>query len=181
LRGPGPVETALSGSLRREIPWGVGHHKAFAERFGRIIGMAIIVEDLPEFHNSVTLDPDLLDGNGIPAPKITYKMSENSKKMLAHGLDRGKEVMSAAGASKVFAFGPVRYTGWHLMGTTRMGTDPNNSVVNEWGRSHDVPNLFIVDSSIFVTSAGVNPVSTMQALALYVAENIKNKLGNLFN
>ena len=67
------------------------------------------------------------------------------------------------------------------MGTARMGTDPKKSVVNEWGRSHDVPNLFIVDSSIFVTSSGVNPASTMQALSLYIADNIKKRLPNLLD
>ena len=56
-----------------------------------------------------------------------------------------------------------------------------NSVVNEWGRSHDVRNLFIVDGSIFVTSAGVNPTSTIQALALYVADQMKSRLANLFD
>ena len=96
--------------------------------------------------------------------------------MLAHGLTKAKEVMSAAGSTKNLAFGPVRNSGWHLMGTARMGTDPRNSVVNEWGQSFDVKNLFIVDSSVFVTSGGVNPVSTMQAIALYSsAMIIKNK------
>ena len=68
--------------------------------------------------------------------------------------------------------------GWHLMGTARMGTDPERSVVNEWGRSHDVKNLFIVDGSIWVTSGGVNPTSTIQALALYIADNIKRRLAD---
>ena len=181
LRGPSPIETALSGVARREIPWGPGHHKAFAARFGRTIGIAIIVEDLPELHNTVTLDPKLTAANVIPAPKITYRLGENSKKMLAHGLARGKEVMSAAGSWKNVAFGPVRNTGWHLMGTARMGMDPKKSVVNEWGRSHDVKNLFVVDSSIFVTSGGVNPVSTMQALSLYIADRIKKNLTNLLD
>ena len=108
-------------------------------------------------------------------------MSENSKKMLAHGLTKGKEVMSAAGSTKNLAFGPVRETGWHLMGTARMGTDPQNSVVNEWGRSHDVKNLFIVDSSVFVTSAAVNPVSTMQAISLYISDMIKKNLTRIFD
>ena len=67
------------------------------------------------------------------------------------------------------------------MGTARMGTDPAKSVVNEWGRTHDVKNLFIVDGSIFVTSAGVNPCSTIQALALYIADRIKSNLSNLFD
>ncbi len=64
------------------------------------------------------------------------------------------------------------------MGTARMGTDPERSVVNEWGRSHDVKNLFIVDGSIWVTSGGVNPTSTIQALALYIADNMKQRLAN---
>jgi choline dehydrogenase-like flavoprotein len=54
-------------------------------------------------------------------------------------------------------------------------------VVNEWGRSHDVKNLFIVDGSIFVTSGGVNPTSTIQALALYIAEQMTQRLANLFD
>jgi choline dehydrogenase-like flavoprotein len=67
------------------------------------------------------------------------------------------------------------------MGTARMGGDPKSSVVNEWGRSHDVKNLFVIDGSLFVTSAGVNPTSTIQALALYVADAIKSRLANLFD
>jgi len=62
-----------------------------------------------------------------------------------------------------------------------MGTDPARSVVNGWGRSHDVKNLFIVDGSLFVTAGGVNPTSTIQALALFVADQIKQRLANLFD
>jgi choline dehydrogenase-like flavoprotein len=69
----------------------------------------------------------------------------------------------------------------HLLGTARMGLDPNHSVVNEWGRCHDVKNLFIVDGSIWVTSSGVNPTSTIQALALYIADGIKKRLATLFD
>ncbi len=66
--------------------------------------------------------------------------------------------------------------------STRFGKeDPERSVVNEWGRAHDVRNLFVVDGSLFVTSAGVNPTCTIQALALYVADNIKKRLATLFD
>ena len=71
--------------------------------------------------------------------------------------------------------------GWHQMGTCRMGNDPSNSVVNSWGRSHDVKNLFIVDGSIFVTAGAVNPTSTIQALALYIGDQIKNNIQTLFD
>ena len=67
------------------------------------------------------------------------------------------------------------------MGTARMGADPEQSVVNEWGRSHDVRNLFIIDGSVFVTSGAVNPTNTIQALALFVADQMKQRLGNLFD
>ena len=62
-----------------------------------------------------------------------------------------------------------------------MGADPACSVVNPWGRSHDIKNLFIVDGSLFVTSGGVNPTSTIQALALYIADQMKQRLANLFD
>ena len=62
-----------------------------------------------------------------------------------------------------------------------MGDDPTRSVVNAWGRAHDVKNLFIVDGSIFTTSGGVNPTSTLQALALYIADQMKQRLATLFD
>jgi choline dehydrogenase-like flavoprotein len=144
-------------------------------------GMVVICEDLPESHNCVTLDPDLVDSHGIPSPKVTYRLSENSRKMLEHGVARAKEVLEAAGAKRTVAEPLLRVAGWHLMGTARMGTDSSSSVVNEWGRCHDVRNLFIIDGSIFVTAAGVNPTSTIQALALYIADTMKKNLANLFD
>jgi choline dehydrogenase-like flavoprotein len=127
------------------------------------------------------LDPTLTDAHGIPAPKIDYTLSENSRRMLDHGLARAQEVMEAAGAVETHPSGLVQQSGWHLLGTARMGHDPETSVVNAWGRSHDVRNLFIVDGSIFVTSGGVNPTSTIQALALYIADTMKKNLANLFD
>jgi len=67
------------------------------------------------------------------------------------------------------------------MGTCRMGDDPETSVVNGWGRSHDVKNLFIVDGSIFPTAGAVNPTSTIQAMALYVGDRIKSNIETLFD
>jgi choline dehydrogenase-like flavoprotein len=62
-----------------------------------------------------------------------------------------------------------------------MGNDPKKSIVNSWGRSHDVKNLFIVDGSIFVTAGAVNPTSTIQALSLYIGDSIKNNIETLFD
>jgi len=181
VRGAGPVYAALMGMTALRIPWGHEHHRAMRRVFDHTAGMVSICEDLPEEHNTVTIDPVLKDAHGIPAPKIRYAISENSRKMLDFSLARGTEILKAAGAYDVATAAPMPHAGWHLMGTARMGTDPERSVVNEWGRSHDVKNLFIVDGSIFVTSAGVNPTATIQALALYIADNIKQRLANLFD
>ena len=96
-------------------------------------------------------------------PKVRYRTSENSKRMLEHGLSKAEEVFEAAGVIEIQR-SPylIRYAGWHLLGTARMGNDRERSVVNSWGRSHDVKNLFIVDGSVFVTSGGVNPTTTIQ-------------------
>ena len=180
-RGRGPVITALAGMRSGRVPWGDEHHTEYRRIFNRSTGMVAICEDLPEAHNRVTLDPTLVDSNGIPAPKITYKLSDNSRRMLDHAVARATEALRAAGAYEVASETPLAVGGWHLMGTARMGRDPSRSVVNEWGRSHDVKNLFIVDGSIFVTSAGVNPTATIQALTLYIADAMKKRLANLFD
>ena len=180
-RGRGPVITALAGMRSGRVPWGDEHHTEYRRIFNRSTGMVAICEDLPEAHNRVTLDPTLVDSNGIPAPKITYKLSDNSRRMLDHAVARATEALRAAGAYEVASETPLAVGGWHLMGTARMGSDPARSVVNEWGRSHDVKNLFIVDGSIFVTSAGVNPTATIQALTLYIADAMKKRLANLFD
>ena len=180
-RGSSPATTAVNGTARGDIPWGSGHHAAFRKHFGTDISCGICIEDLPEETNCVTLDPVLTDSDGIPAPHINYTLSDNSERMLKFALARGREVMEAAGAWDIDAYGPIRNAGWHLLGTARMGTDPATSVVNEWGRSHDVKNLFIIDGSVFVTSAAGNPTTTIQALALYIADNVKKNLANLFD
>jgi choline dehydrogenase-like flavoprotein len=177
-RGMGPVRAAHVGLRHGRIPWGEAHHDAYRGVFGHTTGMVAVCEDLPEEHNRVTLDPKLTDAHGIAAPKIDYTLSDNSERMLAHAVARATEVLKAGGANEVWSESPITYGGWHLMGTARMGTDPKRSVVNEWGRAHDCHNLFIIDGSIFVTSAGVNPTNTIQALTLYAADQIKSRLSN---
>jgi choline dehydrogenase-like flavoprotein len=180
VRNVGPMTAALGGTVvDSPVPWGQEHWATMDGAYEYVAGLSVIAEDLPEEHNRVTLDPILTDDDGIPAPKITYQLSENSNKMLAHAEEKGQEVLRAGGA----IFTDVQSTvpaAWHLLGTTRMGTDPERSVVNSWGRSHDVKNLFIVDGSVFVTAGGVNPTSTIQAIALYIGDQIKKNRGNLF-
>jgi len=180
-RGTGPANEAITSMAAGRLPWGKDHHRVYRTLLYRRLLIGVACEDLPEEHNRVTLDPVLKDGHGIPAPKIDYTISANSQAMMDHALARGREFLEAAGATDICTNSPIPYGGWHLLGTARMGTDPERSVVNEWGRSHDVKNLFIVDGSVFVTSGGVNPTSTIQAIALYVADQMKSRLANLFD
>jgi choline dehydrogenase-like flavoprotein len=159
--GWGPVATR----------WGAGVHTTMREMLGHTIEFGIIAEDLPDEENRVMLDGSLTDADGIPAPKVAYKNSENTRRLLAYHVARATEVVEAAGARRSFSPGIIRGTGWHLLGTARMGDDPTTSVVDRWGQSHDVPNLYIVDGSAFVTSSGLNPTATLCALALRAAEH----------
>ena len=173
LRGDNPISAALSSYKFKELRFGKNHHKQFAQNYGNKIPIAIICEDLPQKQNFIELDNKRKDYNGIPGVKINYMLSKNSKKMLAHGLKKGKELMEASGSKKTIAYGPVKHTGWHIMGTAKMGKKKTNSVVNSFGQTHDVKNLYIVDSSIFSTSSSVNPVNTIISLSLMITDGIK--------
>ena len=81
--------------------------------------------------------------------------------MLSHGINQCKKLLKTARAKKITAFGPVKNTGWHLVGTAKMGSSKKNSVVNRFGQCHEIKNIFIVDSSIFPSSSGVNIASTV--------------------
>ncbi|MEM7024419.1 MAG: GMC family oxidoreductase [Pseudomonadota bacterium] len=177
-RGQGPAWTARGGFANR-IPWGDRHHQVMAERFGNMVGLGILGDDLPEEHNTVTLDAQLKDSSGLPAPKITYRVSDNSRKLLDHAIEKGAQVMREAGAKEVLASPLLPNTGWHLMGTARMGDDPKRSVFDRNGQAHDVDNLFAVDGSLFVTGGAVNPTPTIQALALRTANYIANERTDL--
>ncbi len=133
--------------------------------------MDLIGEDLPFDENTVGLSGTETDAAGLPIPKVTYRMSEDSKRMLAWHAERAVEALNEAGATKceVIPYVPMSA---HLMGTARMGDDPATSVVDRFGLAHEIPNLGIVDGSVFVTSGGVNPTSTIVALASRTAEHL---------
>jgi choline dehydrogenase-like flavoprotein len=180
-RGAGLVNEAVQSSSVGRLPWGHDHHRVYRELVNHRLQIGIACEDLPEEHNRVTIDPVLKDSSGIPAPRIDYTISENTVQMMEHGIARATDILEAAGANNHYTSRALLNSPGHLLGTCRMGRDPDRSVVNAWGRSHDVKNLFIVDGSIWVTSGGVNPTSTIQALALYIADQMKQRLATLFD
>ena len=133
---------------------------------GRSVILVVLSEDLPDVDNRVELDSELTDEHGVPAPRLVYSRGDNNRKMVAWHLAKAKEALEAAGAAAVQLHDVMADQPGHLMGTARMGADPAASVVDSFGRSHDVPNLVIADGSVFVTSGAVNPTSTIVALAL---------------
>ena len=118
LRSPEAIELASSGIQRRLISLGKNHFADFKKFMEKLQEYQLFVKDLPEETNRVILDDELKDSNGIACPKVFYKLGTRQEDDEL-GIERAKEVMDAAGASKT-SFGPVRNTGWHLMGTTRM-------------------------------------------------------------
>jgi choline dehydrogenase-like flavoprotein len=162
----------MSALNKRKLRFGPALYSDFSALYGKQLVIAIICEDLPERENRLELDESRKDRFGDPGVKIHYRLHDNTRKMMIHGMSRAREIMSEAGALRSYAHGPVRNTGWHLLGTARMGNDPKDSVVNAHGQVHDVDNLFVVDSSVFVTSSCVNPANTIQAVALLLSDRI---------
>ena len=104
--------------------------------------------------------------------QILQHMPNDLEAQTRSAMDGIKLTLDAAGAYKIEVDRLMRYSGWHLLGTARMGDDPKTSVLDRWNRTHDVPNLYVVDGSCFVTSSGVNPTSTIVSIALRAADHM---------
>ena len=119
----GPINAALPTRAGESV-WGERHHAHVRERLGRSVSWGIFGEDLPDPENRVVLDPVLKDSSGVPAPKLHYRVSDNSRRLLDFNIERARESLVTAGAHRVDVERLMRYSGWHLLGTARMGTDP---------------------------------------------------------
>lgn len=168
----GPISFALS-----RPGFGESLTKDVQQNFLRTQELQCMVEDLPQHDNRVILSSTRKDAWGIPAPEVHHAYHDMDKRAAAAANDRIREFMEAAGAKdiavpKVHDNVGGRYS-WHLMGTARMGNDPAQSVVNRDCQAHDVSNLFIVDGSVFCSSAGLNPTLTMQAISFRTAARLQ--------
>ncbi|MEY9258563.1 choline dehydrogenase-like flavoprotein [Brevibacterium epidermidis] len=146
--------------------WGDHFADSLRERLGHSAMFSIVTEDLPHTSNRVVLDHSRKDRAGGPGAKIEYALDDNSRTLLKFHIDKVTEVLKAAGAREVVVDPLVRASGWHLIGTTRMGEDPSTSVVDQFGTAHDIPNLHVFDSSTWPTSSGFNPAASQAAIAL---------------
>jgi choline dehydrogenase-like flavoprotein len=157
--------------------WGDGHHRHVRERLGRTASWVVICEDLPDEANRVELSTTQRDDTGLPAPAVVYRRSENTRRLATWHVERARESLLEAGAWRTDVI--EHPANGHLMGTARMGDDPRTSVVDRWGVAHDIPNLAVVDGSVFVTAGSANPTSTIVALALRTADHLLARRGDL--
>ena len=166
----------VSGQVFDGPSWGVGYKNNLAYEFSHVAAFNGHTTSLPQGSNNVTLDPTYKDKFGRPAIRCTYMDHEDDLATMRWFLNKSTELMEAAGAVKIAATYPE--TGQegssHLLGTCRMGDDPNTSVIDSNNRSHDVPNLFMCDGSTLVTSGRGQPTMTIMALAFRAAEMINN-------
>jgi choline dehydrogenase-like flavoprotein len=136
--------------------------------YNHYAGLGLVGECLLDDQNQVTLDPEDKDQYGLPVARVTFAWGENDRKLIEAGVQKQREILEAAGAEVTWNVDDTA----HLLGSCRMGSGPQTSVVDPWCRSWDVPNLFICDGSVFVTSSAANPSLSIQAIATRTADYI---------
>lgn len=169
--GSRPVEMAKGISKAGKL-WGERLRKTMLDYnfYGRV---TLVGEVLPNPTNCVILSEEK-DEYGMPMPHVSFTYGDNDKLLIAHAESTMKDIIQAAGGKPEF----VTEDTAHLMGGCRMGNNPETSVTNSFGQTHDISNLFICSASLFVTSGGGNPTNTVMALAARTADYIKENMKN---
>jgi choline dehydrogenase-like flavoprotein len=144
------------------------------ETYPNMAGMWIVGEDMPRETNRVTLHPTEKDKFGMPIPNVHFDDHPNDITMRSHAYRQGTAVYKAAGAREIYETPP--YPSTHNLGTNRMSASARDGVVNKWGQTWDVKNLFVSDGSQFTTGASENPTLTIVTLAIRQAEYISDQM-----
>ena len=149
------------------------------DSYDHMAGMWIVGEDMPQEKNGVTLHATEKDQFGLPVPNVHFDDHANDTAMRNHAYKQGAAVYDAVGATRTFPTPP--YPSTHNLGTNRMSAKASDGVVNKWGQTHDIKNLFVSDGSQFTTGAAENPTLTIVALAWRQADRIAGELqkGNI--
>lgn len=171
--GPLPVAFAKQMMVAKGA-WGWGMRRVMMD-YNHWSPLGLLGEILPWPDNRVQL-ADEKDQFGIPVARVTFSLHENDKKLIEFGRKTVMDVMWAAGAEEVVQ--EPRYA--HLVGAARMGSDPEISVVDKFGRSHEISNLFVCDGSILPTQGSANPGLTIQALAARTADYLISQGDQIF-
>ena len=146
------------------------------DMYDHMAGMWLVGEDMPQESNAITLS-DEKDQYGMAVPNVHFDDHENDIAMRNHAFKQGMAVYDAVGATNTYPTPP--YPSTHNLGTNRMSAKASDGVVNKWGQSHDIANLFVSDGSQFTTGASENPTLTIVSLAIrqadYIAEQMAQK------
>ena len=134
--------------------------------YAHVAGIGINGECLPQPGNLLDLS-DETDESGMRKPRVTFNYGPNEQALNRHAIALMTAIWAAAGASDIWSVERAA----HTIGTCRMGTDPDRAVVDSYGRSFDVPNLWICDNSVFPSSLAANPALTIMALSLRIAHS----------
>ena len=149
--------------------WGRSFTSAL-DGYSNMAGMWLIGEDMPRETNRITLDAKAKDKLGLPVASVHFDDHPNDIAMRAHAVQQGSAVYQAVGATRLIPTPP--YPSTHNMGTNRMSAKARDGVVNKFGQTHDIKNLFVSDGSQFTSGAACNPTLTIVALAIRQAESI---------
>jgi choline dehydrogenase-like flavoprotein len=136
------------------------------------------VHEIPNPESRVQLDPRVRDGFGLAVARLSGVAHEETVRTTRFMNGKAADWLRAAGARRTWSHDPVARlsAGQHQAGTCRMGTDPETSVTDKWGRVWGHDNLFVSDGSLHPTNGGFNPVLTIMALAFRNAANIAREL-----
>ncbi|WP_113911726.1 GMC family oxidoreductase [Roseovarius dicentrarchi] len=151
---------------------------ALRDATSRQVSLASLVEQSPEAENRVTLDPDKKDANGMPLPRIHFDFSDYTRAGLDAAAETQKKILTAIGATNIGQMSEYQGSG-HVIGTVRMGEDAATAVLDGDLRSFDHPNLFVLGSATFPTSATANPTLTIAATSLRAVDAIANSVKSL--
>jgi choline dehydrogenase-like flavoprotein len=146
--------------------WGWGLREVMMD-YNHWASFGFLGEILPHADNRVQIAEER-DRFGLPVAKVTFNLHDNDRKLIDYGKQKTKDVMWAAGATEVVQ--EARFA--HLVGAARMGDDPRTSVVDRFGRTHDIDNLVICDGSIMPTQGSANPGLTNMSLAARIASHL---------
>ncbi|HQY52898.1 MAG TPA: GMC family oxidoreductase [Ignavibacteria bacterium] len=140
----------------------------------REIRFAFLCEQLPDPNNRIVPAFDSLGTDGLPRPRIFYKLDDYVKASIDVAVTLQKSMLDSLGCTQQHHSYP--WGAGHIVGTTKMGDDPKTSVVDKNLKCHDLKNMYILGSSVFPTVAASNPTLTIAALTLRAVEEIQKKL-----
>jgi choline dehydrogenase-like flavoprotein len=142
----------------------------YLDRYNYVAGIGINGDCLPSKKNYLELSEEK-DHTGLAKPRIHFNYNSNEMAMSEHASKLLTAAWEAAGAKDCWTMQRAA----HVIGTCRMGQSADDSVVNPFGRSHEIENLWICDNSIFPSALAANPALTIMALALRTAHGFLSR------